>query len=1503
MSLQQEAKEYCTLIGLNIGDEEFGATFQARLRELEEQLRLKQEEERKEREEERKEREEERKAREEERKAREHERRMEERRLELEMQQQGASRDLSAHKIRVPPPAAFNPAQERMDEFLDRFKSHTTAIGFSETEKVILLRDCLTPQERRLIETLPSGDRFNFKEIESLLLDAHKITPAKLREKFFDLLPEEGDNMSRFLKRLEQSFTAWLKGCNVGDSREELFDFILTDRAYSSLPSHLATLMRDRGAGSARDLGKEGDLFLQARPHTTLHQLCKVTKSATVKNSSSHSAAPQKSSGQPFASTRSSGTSIPPPSNSSRSSVYSNSRRSTPQRTFHCSYHGDNVSHGSDQCRVLQNRQDNASGAAASRGSAPPLAPSRIIAHNNSINPLHSEEIPEIPPTTCNHLATEDRLLTCKLKTCKGDLSGKSVEILLDSGASAIFVKKELVPQEALLWREITVRTADNSTRRAPLARLNLSCPYYRGEVTVVVMDSLTHDVILGRVPGTSSFEDDPLSPSSNKDQSEAELSPMITRSASRKDKESKERDTSEPISSLCSNEDFKKMQQDCDTLRSIFVKAEQKKEDSRQDGRIISFVLERDILHRKVIQDGQVSLQLVVPKSVRNKILEMAHDNPLSGHFSQNKTQARIEKDFYWPSMYKDVVQYCHSCHICQTRAPFRPAKAPISGTPIATSPFSALSIDLVGPLQPASARGHRYVLTVVDQATRYADAAPLRHIDSDTVAQALMEICSHVGFPRTLTSDNGTQFTSETFEKFLQLMGVSHRLSPPYHAQSNGLVERFNGTLKLMLRKLAAEQPRDWDLYLPPLLFAYRDAPQSATGYSPFELIFGHRVRGPLTLLKEYWSAAEPEDSDTTSHQYLAEMKHRLKETCKLARDALQSSQEAAAKYFNKRTKMRTLREGDRVMIFLPHSTKKLLMTWKGPYSVKSRLGTYTYAIDVNGTNKTYHINLLRKYHGREDSTETDPDHTAVTPVNREDSSGPHQEEACDQVEQAFASVSLALEVPSDEELDDREPEIPLPSEEGVSDCHIADTLSQEQIQDLNRILQEHSSLFNEVPGKTSSVSHEIHLKDPENLRLQHCYPLPFSLEPQLQQSLKEWLQMGIIAPSKSPFCSPLLAVRKKDGKHRFCLDCRHLNKQTQFDSEPIADITAIFARLSNKKIFSKLDLTSGFWQVPLHEESRKLTAFRTRSGLYEFLVMPFGLANAPATFSRLMREVTADLQNVEVYMDDILVATTTWEEHCTALRMLLNALARHGLRAKPSKCEFGYNKLEYLGHQLSHNKIQPLQDRVEAVASAPLPKNKQQLRSFVGSVGYYQQFVPHFAQKTAPLHDLLKKRSPEQIPWTDVTQDVFESLKKSLISQPILQLPDTDAPFTLRTDASSSGIGSVLLQPNKTDFRHYAPVAYASRRLRAAELNYSTIEKEALGIYWALQKFEVYLYGREFVLQTDHKPLLYLQQADKLNPRLKRWALYIGLYNFKAEHISGADNHLADYLSRLY
>lgn len=391
---------------------------------------------------------------------------------------------------------------------------------------------------------------------------------------------------------------------------------------------------------------------------------------------------------------------------------------------------------------------------------------------------------------------------------------------------------------------------------------------------------------------------------------------------------------------------------------------------------------------------------------------------------------------------------------------------------------------------------------------------------------------------------------------------------------------------------------------------------------------------------------------------------------------------------------------------------------------------------------------------------------------------------------------------------------------------------------------------------------------------------------------------LASGVIEPSTAAYASPIVVVKKVDGSNRICVDFRKLNKVTIFDPEPMPQMQEIFAELSGNQYFSKFDFCKGYWQVPMLEEDKDLTTFVTHKGLFRFTVMPFGLVNAPATFSRIMRKLLNGLRDIHNYLDDVLEHTGRWSEHIERLRQFLLRVRAANLALKPSKCFVGYTDLVFLGHKVGQEGVSPSDNLIAKIKQASSPTTKKQLRSFLGLVGYYRAFVPNFAAIAVPLTDLTKKGSPNILVWTDVHEHAFQSLKQCVCKSPVLRLPDIRKPFILQTDASNVGIGAILLQ-EEGEVKH--PVAFASKKLLPREQNYSTIEREALAIVWGVQKFQNYLMGVNFFLETDHHPLQYLHQAKFRNSRIMRWSLILQPYRFTVRAIKGSENVGADFLSR--
>jgi hypothetical protein len=403
---------------------------------------------------------------------------------------------------------------------------------------------------------------------------------------------------------------------------------------------------------------------------------------------------------------------------------------------------------------------------------------------------------------------------------------------------------------------------------------------------------------------------------------------------------------------------------------------------------------------------------------------------------------------------------------------------------------------------------------------------------------------------------------------------------------------------------------------------------------------------------------------------------------------------------------------------------------------------------------------------------------------------------------------------------------------------------------------------------------------------------------------QELRKQLQMlindGKIVPSTSPYGAPVLFVKKKDGSLRMCIDYRALNAQTIKNRYALPRIDELFDRLFEAKVFSKLDLTSGYWQIAIAAADRHKTAFRTRYGHYEFNVMPFGLTGAPGTFQSLMNDIFRDMLDicVVVYLDDILVYSKTKEQHQEHLRTVLQRLQEHQLYVKGSKCIFFTDTIEYLGHIIGPGGVKPNPELIKAIQNFPQPKTLKQMQSFLGLANYYRKFVKDFSKIATPLTKALQNASNSRpIIWNSQMHSAFDALKDALTTTPCLQIPDPNGDFEVTTDASENAeaIGAVLTQNGH-------PVAFESRKLNIHQINYTVHDKEMCAIMHALDKWRPFLLGKHFKVYTDHRSLTHLKTQSHLNQRQIRWMERAADYDCEILYKPGKENVVADALSRI-
>jgi hypothetical protein len=454
-------------------------------------------------------------------------------------------------------------------------------------------------------------------------------------------------------------------------------------------------------------------------------------------------------------------------------------------------------------------------------------------------------------------------------------------------------------------------------------------------------------------------------------------------------------------------------------------------------------------------------------------------------------------------------------------------------------------------------------------------------------------------------------------------------------------------------------------------------------------------------------------------------------------------------------------------------------------------------------------------------------------------------------------------------------------------------------------NKYQKQYTSLYPDVCGDIPSglppqrnYDHLIMLENEVQSINQPAYRASASDNDEIRKQVNDMLDKGWIRPSTSSFASPVLLVKKHDGSIRMCVDYRALNKITVKDRYPLPHTDELTDRLSKAKYLTKLDLRAGYHQVRIADNDINKTAFITRYGLYEYLVMPFGLCNAPSTFMRMMNDILRPLLDVcvIVFIDDILIYSETEEQHHIDVCQVFDLLRQHKLYVKLSKCEFFKHEVEFLGHIVGNGHIKMCPSKISAILEWPTPSSITDIRSFIGLCNYYRKFIQGFSTITSPLIELTRNDIP--FIWTLKQQSSFDQLKHAITSAPILQLPNQSYSWTLYTDASGYAIGGVLCQDTGNGMK---PVVFLSRKLAGAELNCAVYEKEFYAIIYCLQQCQWYLQGNEVIIYTDHQSLKYFLSQKSLSSKQSRWIEFLSSFACKIEYKEGKYNVVADALSR--
>ena len=643
-----------------------------------------------------------------------------------------------------------------------------------------------------------------------------------------------------------------------------------------------------------------------------------------------------------------------------------------------------------------------------------------------------------------------------------------------------------------------------------------------------------------------------------------------------------------------------------------------------------------------------------------------------------------------------------------------------------------------------------------------------------------------------------------------------------------------------------------------------------------------------GPLLLLKEKWLDEDPEKISVL--KYVATFKDRLFRAGQMAKRNLQESQSKMKVWYDRKAKSRYFEPGDRVLVLFPVVGNPLQAKYSGPYKVVKKISDTNYLVktpDRRKETQVCHINMLKAYHEK-------PKPELVTLNNRLGLESPtHSKDCVGQVAEKEEDTESEVRLENDQQP------IKLQNSQILNDLGTKlSHLPSVQRKELAEVITQYREVFPDVPSKTNLIEHDVDVGDSAPIK-QHPYRVSPMKKELLDKEVQYMLKNDIIEESQSNWSSPCILVPKHDGGFRFCTDFRKVNDKTKSDSFPIPRIADCIDQIGNAKFVSTFDMLKGYWQVPLTQRAREISAFVTPSGLYQYKVMPFGMKNAPATFQRMVNKLVRDIDGCEGYIDDVVIFSDNWSDHIRQIKRFFQIMREAKLTINLMKSEFGKATVKYLGHIVGQGQVRPLDAKIQTIVKFPIPTSRKELARFLGMAEYYRNFCLNFSEIAAPLTNLLSKKV--KFVWTDDCQLAFDKVKLLLQKSPVLKSPDYEKPFKLIIDSSDVGTGSVLVQEASDGLDH--PVSYFSKKFLKYQKNYSVVEKETLGLVLALEHFDVYLGSTPFKIKvyTDHNPLTFLKTMKNKNQRLVRWSLALQEYNLEIQHIPGSENVVADALSR--
>ena len=1257
-----------------------------------------------------------------EREEREKEREFQLRMREIEMQERANQPkqkieynfDVTKHIWLVPP---FQ--EKEVDKYFLHFEKVAENLNWPKEHWTLLLQSVLIGKAREIYTQLGVEQSHHYETVKELILKGYELVPEAYRQKFRNCKKDSNQTHVEFARNKEQLFDRWCCSKKIDQNYDKLRQLVLVEEFKRCIQSDVKTFLDEKQVETLEEAARLADDYYLTH---------KVSFIAKPKPTSSH---PQNK----FMSGNSSG--MPSQSNTPKPNSTSETKSQYPLSRPTCNY-CKKPGHLVSECLKLKRKLE--------RDEAKPTGLTTLTPRPQSSIKTNTIDIVTKPKSDSTMEIFEPFMLNGFVSLSGDNCPPTPIKILRDTGASQSLILADILPfsEKTSSGTSVLIQGVECGTVNIPLHHVNLSSDLVTGPVVIGIKPSLpfkgvhlllgndlagdkvvvnplvtdtpnigqTDDPIEQEIPDlypscavTRAMAKKAILKNSNSDidltdtfigqyfnnEIKKSLDPSLsdTQTDSSMSCHSPPRSIDQGHDMLSKSQLIQEQQTDPEISKLIFRALPENKISQVP----ICYYIKNGILMRKwrsydVPADDEWAVyhQIVVPKSYRHEILSIAHESPMSGHLGINKTYHKIINHFYWPGLKSDVSKYCKTCHTCQMVGKPNQTipKAQLHPIPAFDEPFSRILIDCVGPL-PRTKSGNEYLLTIMCTSTRFPEAIPLRNIKTKSIVKALIKFFTFVGLPKSVQSDQGSNFMSGIFQQVMHELGIKQYRSSAYHPESQGALERFHQTLKNMVRSYCFDTEKDWDEGIHLLLFAVRESVQESLGFSPFELVFGHSVRGPLKLLKEKFLSND--ETPLNLLQYVSDFRNRLSRTCEVARSNLKTSQGKMKARYDNHVIDRKFKPGDKVLALLPIPGRPLQARYFGPYTIDKKTSDLNYIINTPGRRKNKqmcHVNMLKQYFDR-DSSISKP----ITVVN----TVPQESNVEPEVNSDFIDKSD-----------------PGPSKLENSDIlrNLNNKLSHlepSQQEELKQLIHEYEHLFPDIPTRTDKIYHDVIVEDSKPIK-QHPYRMNPLKQKHLQDEVKYLLENDFIEPSQSNYSSPCILVPKSNGTYRMCTDYRKVNSVTKTDSFPIPRIDDCIDKVGNSKYVTKFDLLKGLWQVPLTDRAKEVSAFATPNGLYEYRVMPFGMKNSPATFQRLVNNVICGLDGCDAYIDDVIIYSDSWSDHLQRIRKFFERLSEAKLTVNLAKTEFCHATVTFLGHLVGQGQVKPLEAKVNAISEFPVP-----------------------------------------------------------------------------------------------------------------------------------------------------------------------------------------------------